>query len=49
MRVVVTALLLALAAGCAAPQHLEGTTPADPPAGYVDYCARHADRAECGK
>lgn len=38
-----------LLGGCAAPQLLKGSgAPADAPGGFMDYCNRHPDRAECG-
>lgn len=35
--------------GCAGPQLLKGSgVPAAAPGGFVDYCNRHPERAECG-
>lgn len=35
--------------GCAEPRRLESSGDIAPaPYGFVDYCARHPERAECG-
>lgn len=48
MRVFLT-LAAVFLAGCQGPEVLRGSgQPADPPGGFVDYCIRHPDRAECG-
>ena len=41
--------LALLMGGCAGPQRLESSGDRAPaPYGFVDYCNRHPDRAECG-
>lgn len=49
MKRLITLLALLLMA-CPGPQILHGTGQrVDPPGGFVDYCNRHPERAECGK
>lgn len=42
-------LAFGLLGGCSGPQRLESSGDRAPaPYGFVDYCNRHPDRAECG-
>lgn len=46
---ILIAAALALSA-CAGPEYIKGAgVRAEPPAGWVDYCARHPDDSSCAK